>query len=261
MNVDQILSEMVGNSSGARVLSSRTDGTPGSSTYSGPQQTAGWLGHASALGVGAAAGGITGIMFGSKRLRELAGTALQVGAVAAIGGIAYKAYQNYREGRPVVPQNISDFLAATPWQHPHAGSADAQSPGLTAFIPPPDQSDKVALLMLKAMIAASAADGRLDQAERDRILRHIADLKLTDEERRTLHLVIARPNTIQELASAATTPALCAEIYTAARLAIEPDSLAEREWLDQLAKTLAIEPALRAHLDAVETVRQAPAAA
>ncbi|MBX9774592.1 MAG: tellurite resistance TerB family protein [Xanthobacteraceae bacterium] len=261
MSVERILSELVGNASGAQVMTA-PQGTDGRSpsTYSATQQP-GWLGHAGALGLGAAAGGIAGVMFGSKRLRDLAGTALQVGAVAAIGGIAYKAYQNYREGRPVVPQNVSDFLAARPWQQSHQGDANGQPNALAAFIPPPDQSDKVALLMLKAMVAAAAVDGRLDPAEHEQIRRHIAASDFAAEEQRTLELVISHPSSIEELASAATTPALCAEVYTAARLAIEPDSPAEREWLDKLAKALAIDPRLRAHLDAVGTVQQSAAAA
>lgn len=269
MNMDRILSEIVGGSNGGPQGTNPLN--PGSDGKRDPAQPAGaatewtrpaqqpgsWLGNAGALGVGAAAGGLAGVMFGSKRLRELAGTALQVGAVAAIGGLAYKAYQNYREGRPVVPQNIRDMLAETPGQ-PGAGRPTG---GLAAFIPPPDQSDQVALLLLKAMIAAAAADGRLDLREHEHISAQIAAGHWTPEDRKVLDLAFAHPSTIEELAAAATTPALRAEVYTAARLAIEPDSPAERDWLDRLGGALAIEPKLRAHLDAIGAAQQARAAA
>ncbi len=273
INLDQILTQVVGNQVGAADLNNgnqfgrqhpnQQDGNAEQSAHASP--TAGWtnaaptpgggiLGHAGALGLGAAAGGLAGIMFGSKRLREMAGTALQVGAVAAIGGLAYKAYQNYRSGQPIVPQRVRDLLNDTPWQK--TNGAQPQAPGIDAFIPPPDQSDKVALLLLKSMVAAAAADGRLDPSEHQRIRTQILSSGMTVEERNIIESVFAKPSSIEELASAATTPALCAEVYTAARLAIEPDSPIEREWLDRLAAALNLEPGLRAHLDSIGATQQ-----
>ncbi|NJL07594.1 MAG: tellurite resistance TerB family protein [Methylacidiphilales bacterium] len=51
------------------------------------------------LGSGALAGGLAGLLLNSKHVRKHAGTALQVGAAAVLGGLAYKAYQDYRAGR------------------------------------------------------------------------------------------------------------------------------------------------------------------
>jgi uncharacterized membrane protein YebE (DUF533 family) len=283
INLDRILTQVVGNPMGAanvdnnsQVARQHVDGhtdpseqsthTPSWGNPTHPTGAAnGLLGHAGALGLGAAAGGLAGIMFGSKRMREVAGTALQVGAVAAIGGLAYKTYQNYRSGKPIVPQSVSNLLANAPWQQPtrqgHGSNAQPNMPDIDAFIPPAEQSDKLALLLLRSMVAAAAADGRLDAGEHERIRKQILASDLSFEERNILDSVFAKPSRIEELASAATTPALCAEVYTAARLAIEPDSPVEQQWLDQLAMALNLEPGLRAHLDSIGATQQKAQAA
>jgi uncharacterized membrane protein YebE (DUF533 family) len=197
------------------------------------------------------------MLFRSKSMRKLAGTAVQVGAVAAIGGLAYKAYRNYREGKPVVPQGIRDMLAGGPGST-LGGSGKGRD--IAGFIPPPGHRDAVGCLLLKSMIAASAADGHLDETEHRRIRSRLRAGGFTDEEQKLLDPLISRPASITELAAEADTPALRAEVYTAARLAIEPDSPEERDWLNRLATALRLEPGLKAHLDAVADDAKAEAA-
>lgn len=221
-------------------------------------QAHGISGYASALGTGALAGGLAGILFGNKRMREVAGSAVQIGAVAAIGGLAYKAYQNYQQGKPIVPQGIADMLASGPTQS--RDHVIAQQPAIGAWIPPRDQSAHVSRLLLRAMIAASTADGDLDASEYDRIRQQLRVSSLNAEEQFFLSQLIMRPSTIEDLVVEASTPELGAEIYAAARLAIDPDSQAERDWMDRLAAALALEPGLRAHLDAIGQAGQVRAA-
>ena len=54
------------------------------------------------LATGAVLGGLGGLLLGTKTGRELAGDALQLGAAALIGGLAYKAYNNYKSGQPMI---------------------------------------------------------------------------------------------------------------------------------------------------------------
>jgi uncharacterized membrane protein YebE (DUF533 family) len=215
----------------------------------------GLLGSAGTLGAGALAGGLTGLLFSNKRMREVAGTAMQVGAATAIGAIAFKAYQNYRQGRPVLPQSISDFLTGAV---PSAASAPAGE--IAAWIPSPDRSADVEKLLLRAMVAAAASDGHLDKTEYSRIREHLRVAGLSEEEQFFLGQLMLRPCSIDELAAAASTPELRTEVYVAARLAIEPDSSAESEWLENLAAALDIQRALKAHLDAIGGDAQAQAA-
>lgn len=214
-----------------------------------PGTGSGVLGHLGALGIGAAAGGLAGSLLGSKKLREMAGTVLQVGAVAAIGGLAYKAYQNYRQGRPVVPQAIVDLLPGqTRPSVPSAGPHSAPE----AWVPPRESSGETATLILQAMIAAAAADGELDKAEYGRIRERLRTSGFNGEEQLVLSQLMMRPCSIEELAASATTLEQRVEIYAAARLTVDDDTPAEREWLARLAAALQIEPELKAHLDAIQ---------
>jgi uncharacterized membrane protein YebE (DUF533 family) len=209
----------------------------------------GVLRHVGSLGTGALAGGLAGILMGSKRMREVAGTAVQIGAVAAIGGLAYKAYQNYRQGKPIVPQSITDMISGVQGL---SQNADKQTPAaLQEWIPQRERSEEVAKLLLRTMVAAAAADGHLDGTEYGRIRQQLLADGLSEEEQFFLSQLIMRPPSIPELAASATTPELKAEVYAAARLAIEPDSPVEREWLEQLAAVLNLQAGLKAHLDAI----------
>jgi uncharacterized membrane protein YebE (DUF533 family) len=223
----------------------------------GPGTGSSLLNQLGALGVGAAAGGLAGSLLGSKKMREMAGTVLQVGAVAAIGGLAYGAYQNYRQGRPAVPQAIADLLPghtrdSLPAAEPHSA--------LEAWIPASQSSGETATLILQAMIAAAAADGELDKAEYGRIQERLLASGFNGEEQLVLSQLIVRPCSVEQLAASAKTFEQRVEMYTAARLAIDDDTPAEREWLAQLATALQIEPGLKAHLDAIQTKQPAEAA-
>ena len=52
------------------------------------------------LGAGAALGGLGTLVLGTGTGRSLAGSAIKLGGLALIGGLAYKAYQNYQQGQP-----------------------------------------------------------------------------------------------------------------------------------------------------------------
>ena len=46
-----------------------------------------------------AAGALAAILLGTGTGREVAGGALKLGGLAAVAGLAYKAYQNYQSGK------------------------------------------------------------------------------------------------------------------------------------------------------------------
>ena len=52
------------------------------------------------MGAGVAAGGLGAVVLGTNTGRALVGSALKVGALALIGGLAYKAVQNFQAGKP-----------------------------------------------------------------------------------------------------------------------------------------------------------------
>ena len=113
-----------------------------------------------------------------------------------------------------------------------------------------EQDNATAMLVLRAMIAAAACDGVVDNAERSRIIGALEGAGLDVHAAKFLDAEFARPATIAELAAAATTPALAAQAYTAVRIAIEPDSMKEKAFLMNLAVALGLDEGLVAQIDA-----------
>ena len=49
---------------------------------------------------GAAAGGLLGLLVGNKKARKMAGGLVGYGGAAAAGALAFKAWQNWQQGKP-----------------------------------------------------------------------------------------------------------------------------------------------------------------
>jgi uncharacterized membrane protein YebE (DUF533 family) len=183
---------------------------------------------------GAAAAGFGGLLLGTRGGRGMVGSAIKLGGLTLIGGLAYKAWQNYQAGtRPATP--AGEITAA-----PHG----------TGFAPDDGDDDARALLMVRAMIAAAAADGRIDNMERDRIFGNLRQAGLEDEAADFIEREFKAPLSATALVGLSTSPQSAAQIYTAARLAIDPDTDAEKAFLSVLAKGLKLDADLVAHIDA-----------
>jgi uncharacterized membrane protein YebE (DUF533 family) len=198
-------------------------------------------GNIGALGTGALAGGLAGTLLSSKHTRKLAGSALKLGAAALVGGLAYKAYSDYRAGRPVLSEGLASLFGGDSAGKTGVDSAQDALPALAA---------RDATLVLRAMIAAAMADGRLDDAERARIIAKIEASGLSGEEKQHLEALIANPDSPAQLATAATGPEAAAEIYLAAYLAIDADTPSERNWLNDLSAELKLPEPLRKTIEA-----------
>ena len=184
------------------------------------------------LATGAVLGGLGGLLLGTKTGREFAGDAVQLGAAALIGGLAYKAYQNYKSGQPMVA----------------TGGPVAAAPAGTGF-EPQAMSNDTAVRILRAMIAASAADGRIDERESEKILSTFRQSGADREAEAFLTREIQSPATAAILAEGVRSETEAIEVYTAARIAIDPDTPAEQNFLADLAGRLRIAPALAAQID------------
>ena len=188
---------------------------------------------------GALAGVLGGLLLGTKTGRGLTWDAAQLGGLVLVGGLAYKAYQNYQQGKP--PLDTDAPAAAAP-----SGSG----------FEPERQSNEDALLYLRAMIAAAAAAGVVDEAERQQIIGGLKRIGIESEAADFLDAEFANPATIPALAAGARTPESRAQVYTAARMTIDPDDPAEQRWLGHLEGALGLDHALVDHIDAeVQRVR------
>ena len=187
------------------------------------------------MATGAALGGLGLLLLGTRGGRGLVGSAATVGGLAMVGGLAYKAWRNHQSGKtPEAP----DQIEAAPDASPFGETGDLE------------QDNATSMLVLRAMIAAAASDGAIDNAERSRIVGALEEAGLDVHAAKFLDAEFAKPATIAELAAAANTPALAAQAYTAARIAIEPDGMKEKAFLINLAVALGLEEGLVAQIDA-----------
>ena len=177
-----------------------------------------------------AAGLAAGMLLSGGGLGKLAGNAVKIGAVAAVGGLAYKAWQNYQQNQP--------------------GAAPAQ-PGEDAFIPAPgDQhgQEELGKSLVRAMIAAAKADGRIDADEKEAIFAKLEGMSLSADEKAWVFDELSSPLDINAVVARADTPEHAAEIYAASLIAITADTASERAYLDALASKLKLAPALVAEI-------------
>ncbi len=182
---------------------------------------------------GAGLGGLAALVLGSKTGRSVVGSAAALGGLALIGGLAYKAYQNHQAGQNVMGD------ASTPALPAPAGSG----------FEPEAASNETAVLLIRAMIAGAASDGQVDAAERQSIIGGLTEAGFDPAGNAWLEGEMANPASVDDLAAGATTPELAAQVYTAARLAIEPDTQDEVDFLANLGGALGLDPHLVGQID------------
>jgi uncharacterized membrane protein YebE (DUF533 family) len=181
----------------------------------------------------AGAGGLGAVVLGTRAGRALAGSAIKLGGLALIGGLAYKALQNYQAGRPLI--SGADPVAAAP-----QGSGFEQQA----------VTQESALLYVKAMIAAAAADGRIDANEQSKLLGDLKQLGLDDRAEEFLANELNNPASPAELAAACRSQEEAVQVFTAARVAIDLDTEEEHAFLVELAQALGMDGKLASHIDA-----------
>jgi uncharacterized membrane protein YebE (DUF533 family) len=220
----------------------------------------------------AAVAGIASLLLSSRRARGLTAGAAGLGGLALIGGLAYRAFQNRQAGRPLLDLAHADPNQGTPiagQPAPQASAANAvppppqtlsapdqaplgrpTPPAHASLFDPSSATEDDALLYVRAMVAAASADGQVDAGERERIGAGLGEAGIDPEATRWLERELAAPATVDEIAAGVQTPEKAAQVYAAARIAIDPDTLQEREFLRQLREALDLDPAVAADIDA-----------
>ncbi|MGO4570519.1 DUF533 domain-containing protein [Microvirga sp. 2TAF3] len=124
-------------------------------------------------------------------------------------------------------------------------------PALPPPVPTDAENGDTALLVMRAMIAAAAADGRIDDGERARILGALKSAGIEGEGVHIIEADLAHPASAAELAAAVKTPEAAVQVYTAARRIITPNTVEERVFLAHLSGALGLKPRLVAQIDAM----------
>jgi uncharacterized membrane protein YebE (DUF533 family) len=192
------------------------------------------------LAGGAAAGGIMALLVSNKSARKYAGKAAQYGGATVLGGLAYKAYQNWSSNAPATTQQASSQpVADSDEARFHQQAIDGASESQNDF----------ELTLVKAMIAAARADGHMDAQEQQRIFQAVEKMNLSSQEKAIVFDSLQKNIPIQELVNGISTMELKAEIYLASCLVIDPNQPGEREHLDKLGSALALPEELLQQLE------------
>ena len=118
----------------------------------------------------------------------------------------------------------------------------------------PEQANEQAMVMIRAMIYAAKADGRVDDEEQRHIIEGLGD-DITPEEMMFVQDEMASPVDVQALARDIP-PGMEAQVYLASLMAIDLDSNPEAQYLHQLAQALNLAPdAVNAIHDQLEVPR------
>ena len=208
------LSSMLGGSSSGGGGLSGLGGLLGSA-LGDAEQAVGGRDNLALGGLGALAGALLG---GGGRSM---GGALGGGVMALLAAMAYKALKSSGAETPGVPMGLAEPKT----------DADRQ------------ELEQHAELILKAMINAAKADGRIDPGEVKRIVGKLQEDGIQENDQQYLIMEMQKPMETQQLIAAAQgRQDVAAQIYAASLLAIEVDTPAEKEYLNQLASGLGLTP-------------------
>ena len=182
---------------------------------------------------GGLAGGLASSMLTSKKGRKLGTKALKMGGIAALGAMAYGAFQKYssnHSNRPS-PTASAEELPLQP------------APEDSQFLPAQDDSagmQHLRLTLVRAMIAAARSDGRLDAQESQVIFQRIESLGLPTAERDLLVQELGRPVDIDAIVQSATSQEIAAELYLVSLMTINVDTVEEQSYLAMLAARMGL---------------------
>lgn len=234
MNTRGLLDQLL--RSGQQMLQDKVSGTSGKRPKADgllPGGAVGGLGGLlSGAGGGALAAGALSLLKGKKG-RGMGGKVLTYGGLAALGVIAYKAYNNWQASQ---------------------GQAGQREPQTIDRLPA-DQAEEHSQAILRALVAAAKADGHVDERERELIEGEFVKINDDRQLRQWLHAELDKPLDPAEVARAARTPEIAAEMYIASLILVDEEHFMERAYLDELARQLNLAPSLKAELEA--QVRQA----
>lgn len=187
----------------------------------------------SGMKTGAIVAGTLAVLLGTRTGRQVTGSAIKLGSLAAVGGVAWQAYQNYKNN-----ENIS--------------TAEDE------VVPINEVKDEVeanerSVTLLKAMIAAAKSDGHVNEDEIKEVKQQVKTLGLEGDVATILEEELAKPLDIEEIAAlAAGEEAKAAEIYLVSAVIVNKDNEKERQYLEDLAKAMKIPEALLAELNAYD---------
>lgn len=233
--------------------------------YGGPHG----IPHAPAAGLGGLAGGLAG-GHGSGLLQKA--------GLASLAYLAYRAYQDSQKpaptgSRPPPPASsgpLGGILDRLGLGGVFGGAMGGGSMGGSAMgggaagglgdrlagvlrggTPEPDLGDAKALLLIRAMIAAANADGRISPDEQRRILDSLNAAQADLEDRRIVEAELRSPRPMDDIVRDVRDPDTAEQVYLASELAVRGGSEVDRQYLAYLAARLGLSDTRRRELDSM----------
>ncbi len=182
-----------------------------------------------------------------------AGSLLKGGAALGLLGVAIEAAEHYLSNQQQTTPPDRRPYSTPPVPPPPATALPTASPGASPGPPPPprtrpeaippDPPDREtaankAVLLIRAMIAAANADGVIDQAERDRILKKLQAVDLSPEEQAFIVKELLSPSSLEDIARQVDHRQLAMQVYAVSLMAIRVDTDAEHHYMNSLARQL-----------------------
>ena len=227
---------------------------------------------ASPFGMGGSGGlgGLGGLGTGATGMSAAGGSGMDFKHVAGLGALGYLAYKAFQErqqniaGQGTSPSTGSGggifgglfggwtgrrrtgtapraaVRSATACRR-SSRSGQGQAPQAGAY-PDVAMEDQQALLLIRAMIAAANADGEITPEERQRIMGKLDEAGAGPDERQVVERELANPISTDALVREVRDQQTAEQVYLASALAIEPDTEAERSYLQYLAARLKLDP-------------------
>jgi uncharacterized membrane protein YebE (DUF533 family) len=202
-----------------------------------------------------------GLLMGGSRRRSGLGSLLSSGAALGLAGVAMEAVEHFMDkskssasGLP--PSGPPPFQSSPSPQSPQAPgvSIPPPPPGATVAAPPPPptsisigpksvdagKASQESVLLIRAMIAAANADGVIDVKERNRILKKLETVGLSDQEHSFIVKELLSPAGLEDIVAHVKSPEMAKMVYTVSLCAIEVDTDAERAYMKTLAQQLSL---------------------
>jgi uncharacterized membrane protein YebE (DUF533 family) len=108
---------------------------------------------------------------------------------------------------------------------------------------------KTAELVLKGMINAAKSDGQITRDEAEKIIGKMRGSGMDDDAQQWLLSEMQKPLDVNAFAAEIPNREVAAQVYAASLLAVEVDTVAERQYLDQLAQRTGLHPVVVQHIE------------
>lgn len=187
---------------------------------------------------------MAGILLGGRKPRITVPFDFKLSGVDLVGGLAYRAWRDWKANRRPALDAEPDLI---------------NIPRGTTFLPM--KASKVESLgrkLVRAMIAAAKADGRITHHECVRLREWLGQQGCLDADRDFIEFELRNPLDVNAVAKSADSLEIAAGIYLASQFALEPGGVAEWFYLHRLATRSGLDPDFVAHLRA-QFERPAPA--